>query len=334
MKKASKPEAGKTAPTPAKGIQDKLQNVGAAKPKPESVKIAMTPEAGQEETCKVANQMKRIIKWEGAIPSKEIPEESFSDEKMEMVFTRHIENKDENGNAIARITIDSLKYISVVKNQTVVDFDSSSPADANNPLAGLIGQSYTITVEPNNYISSITNLPRANVLFKGMTMADNIGKNILSADAIRGIHSALLLSPPGHEHLSPGDKWSQIKTFGFGMMGIKSYEKIYTLKDVQDINGRKVAVITMNAIPSSEVEPKYSEQQGRGVSPTMFDTNETFTGQGELDLTDSCVQNYSENLKTSWIAAIPPSVTKAPDANQPTVLKMTAVYSYKLEKDE
>jgi hypothetical protein len=88
----------------------------------------------------------------------------------------------------------------------------------------------------------------------------------------------------------------------------------------------------MNAIPSSEVEPKFSQQQARGVSPSMFDTNEVFSGQGELDLTGGCIKNYSENLKTSWIAAIPPSVTKASDANQPTVLKMTAVYSYKLEK--
>jgi hypothetical protein len=320
-------EAGQTAPTPAKGIQDNVQKVEAGKPKPasaKSVKIAMMPEAGQEETYKVANQMKRIIKWEGAIPSKEIPEESFSDD--------NIENKDENGNAIARVTIDSLKYISVVKNQTVVDFDSSAPADANNPLAGLIGQSYTITVEPNNYISSITNLPRANVLFKGMTMSDSIGKNILSEDAIRGIQSALLLPPTGLEHFSPGDQWSQIKTFGFGMMGIKSYEKIYTLKDARNINGRKVADISMNAIPSSEVEPKYSQQQGRSGSSSMFDTDETFTGQGELDLKDGCIKNYSENLKTSWIAAIPASVTKASDSNQPTILKMTAVYSYELEK--
>ena len=64
----------------------------------------------------------------------------------------------------------------------------------------------------------------------------------------------------------------------------------------------------------------------------MFDTNETFTGQGELDLTGGCIKNYGENLKTSWIAAIPPSVSQASDANQPTVLNMTAVYSYTLEK--
>ena len=325
-------QQGKTAPTPAKGTQEQVRKAKDAKPKPASVKIALMPAIGQDTSYKIANQMKRIIKWEGAVPSKDMAEESFSDDKMEMVFTRHIENKDENDNATARVTIDSLKYISVVKNQTVVDFDSSAPADANNPLAALIGQSYTITIEPNNYVSLITNLPRANVLMKGITMADSIGKNILSTDAIRGVHSALLLPAAGSEDLLPGDKWSQIKTFGFGMMGIKSYEKIYTLKDMQDINGRKVAVITMNAIPSSEVEPKYSDQQGRGVSPSMFDTDETFTGQGELELTDGCIKNYSENLKTSWIAAIPPSVTKTSDANEPTVLKMTAVYSYTLEK--
>jgi hypothetical protein len=325
-------QAGQATPTPSKGTQVQVEKAEAAKPKTASVKIALMPAVGQEGTYKIANQMKRIIKWEGAIPSKDLSEESFSDDKMEMVFTRRIESKDTNGDAIARVTIDRLKYTSVVKNQNVLDFDSSTPADANNPLAALIGQSYTIAVEPNNFVSSITNLPRVNILMKGITTADSIGKSILSDDAIRGIHSALQLPPPGHENLLPGDKWSQIKTFGFGMMGIKSYEKIYTLKDVQDINGRKIAVITMNAIPSSEVEPKFSQQQARGFSPSMFDTNEVFTGQGELDLTDGCIKNYSENLKTSWIAAIPSAVSQASDANQPTVLKMTAVYSYKLEK--
>jgi hypothetical protein len=325
-------QSWQAAPTPTKGTQEQVQKGEAAKPKPAAIKMELKPEAGQEDSYKIANQMKRIIKWEGAIPSQEIPQESFSDDKMEMVFTRHIESKDANGDAIARVTIDRLKYISVVKNQTVVDFDSSAPADANNPLAGLTGQSYTITVEPNNYVSSVTNLPRANVLMKGMTTADRIGQNILSADAIRGIQSTLLLPPAGRENILPGDKWSQIKTFAFGMMGIKSYEKIYTLKDVQDVNGRKIAVIGMNAIPSSEVEPKYSEQQGKASSSSIFDTNEVFTGGGEVDLTAGCIKNYSENLKTSWIAAIPPSVSQVPDANEPTVLKMTAVYSYTLEK--
>jgi hypothetical protein len=333
---ASSPQAGpaiqggQTAPTPSKEVQ----KVEAAKPKPGSVKIVLMPAVGQENSYKITNQMKRIIKWEGAVPSQDIPEESFSDDKIEMVFTRHIESRDANSDAITRVTIDRLKYNSVVKNQTVLDFDSSTPADANNPLAGLVGQSYTIAVEPNNYVSSITNLPRVNVLMKGLTTADSIGKNILSSDAIRGIHSALLLPPPGNENLLPGAQWSQIKTFGFGMMGIKSYEKIYTLKDVQEVNGRKIAAISMNAIPSSEVEPKFSQQQGRGGSQSMFDTNEAFTGKGELDLTDGCIKNYSENLNTSWIAAIPSSGTKASDANQPTVLKMTAVYSYTLEKVE
>ncbi|MGA2093778.1 MAG: hypothetical protein ABSH16_10285 [Sedimentisphaerales bacterium] len=325
-------QSGQAAPTPAKSEQGQVKTGEVAKPKPAAIKMELKPAVGQEDTYKTATEMKRIIKWEGAIPSKDIPEESFSDDKMEMVFTRRIESKDANGDAIARVTIDRLKYTSVMKNQTVVDFDSSAPADANNPLAGLTGQSYTITIEPNNYVSSVTNLPRANVLMKGMTTADRIGQNILSADAIRGIQSTLLLPPAGREDLLPGDKWSQIKTFGFGMMGIKSYEKIYTLKDVQDFNGRKIAVIGMSAIPSSEVEPKYSEQQGKAGSSSMFDTNEVFTGKGELDLTAGCIKNYSENLKTSWIAAIPPSVSKASDANEPTVLKMTAVYSYTLEK--
>jgi hypothetical protein len=318
--------------TPAKGAKAQIQQGEAPKPKPVAVEVSLKPAVGQAHNYKVASHMKRIIKWEGAIPAKDIPQESFSDDMLEMVLSRRVESRDANGDSIAQVTIDHLKYSSIVKNVNIMDFNSSMPSDSNSPLAGLIGQSYTLTVEPNNYISAITSLPRVNVLMKGLSSADQVGKNILSEDTIRSINSTLILPSKGREKLLPGDKWSRIKTFGFGLMGIKSYEKIYTLKDVQDVNGHKIAFIAMNAIPSSEVESKFVDQQGKAGSSTIFDTNEVFTGKGEIDLTAGYIKSYSEDLKTNWIAAVPGAVSGSSDVNNLTVLKMTAIYSYAMDE--
>jgi hypothetical protein len=166
----------------------------------------------------------------------------------------------------------------------------------------------------------------------GMTTADRAGQNILSPESIKERHSVLILPPKGHEQLKPGDKWSKIKTFSFGLMGLKSYEKIFTLKEIRNAGGHQIAVVTMNAIPSSEVEGKFHDQQAGANFPKMFDTNDIYAGIGEVDLTAGCVENYSENLHASWIAAMPPNPGQSADANEPVVLRMTATRDYKIEK--
>jgi hypothetical protein len=87
----------------------------------------------------------------------------------------------------------------------------------------------------------------------------------------------------------------------------------------------------MNTIPSSEVESKYRNQQAGANFPKMFDTNETYTGTGEVDLTAGAINRYSENLQSSWIAAMPSNPGQAADANEPVVLRMTATRLYTLE---
>jgi hypothetical protein len=115
-------------------------------------------------------------------------------------------------------------------------------------------------------------------------------------------------------------------------MGLKSYEKIYTLKEIRDAAGHQIAVIDMNAIPTSEVEEKYLSQQAGADFPKMFDTNDTYTGSGEIDLTAGRIDSYREDLQASWITAIPSSPGETGDVNEPVVLRMTAVRVYNLER--
>jgi len=119
------------------------------------------------------------------------------------------------------------------------------------------------------------------------------------------------------------------------MMGLKSYEKIYTLKDVRDVSGHQIAVVDMNAIPSSEIEPEFRDQQAGADFPRMFDSRETYTGSGEVDLTSGRIDSYEEHLIASWITALPAqrvAEQDVEDANEPVVLKMAAQRSYGIKR--
>jgi hypothetical protein len=299
---------------------------------PGGAKIALKPVAGERTTYKISAQALRNIKWEGPVPQKASFEASSNDEKIEMTVTEDVKSVDAKGRAVVQVTINRLKCLVVVKNQTTVDFDSTRQSDINSPLARFVGQSYTMEVEPNNYPSSLSGLEWVISWTAGWTAADRTGRTLMSAEAVAERQAVLLLPRPGAARLKPGDKWSRVKTFPFGLMGLKSYEKIYTLKEVRDTAGHQIAVIDMNAIPTSEIEGKYRSQQAKVDFPRMFDTNETYTGGGEIDLTGGKIDNFHENLRASWVAAMPANTGSEADANEPVVLRMTAVRNYNLER--
>ncbi len=293
-------------------------------------KIALKPAPGQQNSYKITTYARRNIKWEGPVPKKEAFEQSFTEEKVGLGLTQYVQSVDKAGKAVARITINSLKYSNVVKNQTNIDFDSSRKSDMDSPLAKLVGQRYMIAFEPNDNITSVFDVSNAQSLVKGKTGADRAAQEILSPEAIKERQSALLLPPPGKESIKPGGTWSETKTFSFGMMGVKSYEKIYTLKEIQDMEGHKIAVIDMDAIPTSEIEQGFKNPQAKTDFPRMFDTNDIYTGSGTVDLTAGCINSYKENLRASWITAFPSDAKS--DPNEPVVLRMTATRDYSLEK--
>ena len=306
-----------------------------AKPKgakPGGVKLALKPEPNETTNYRITTQMRRSIKWEGPVPEKSAFEESFNDDRIETVVTQRIQSADANRGISAQITINGLKYFSIVKNQTTVDFDSTRLADASSPLAKLMGQSYVIEFGPDNSISNVSDLSAVKLLVNGTSPEDHAGQNVLQPAAITERHATLLLPQAGQEQLRPGDTWKKVKSFSFGMMGVKSYEKIYTLREIKETEGHKIAVIDMRAIPSAEVESRFRDKQAGANFPKMFDTNDIFTGTGVVDLTAGRIDSYSENLQANWVAAIPPTLRGMEDVNGPVVLRMSAVRSYNLER--
>jgi hypothetical protein len=311
------------------GCEKQAQTGPAAVESSDMVKIALRPTLGEHASYKIITQARRTTKWQGPVPDKATFEENFNEERVELAFTQQIQAVDPNGVAVAKITIDGLKCLYSTKSMASVDFDSSRKADVNNPLMKLIGKTYLIEFNPSNGISAVDELPPINIMLKGDTPSDRAGLSMMFPESIMERHGVFQLPPRGQEMLKPGGRWNRIRTFPFGKMGLKSYEKIYTLEKVQDAGGRRIAVIDMNAIPTSEVEPKYLSQQAEVGVPKMFDTNDSFTGGGEIDLKMGRIENYHEDFQTSWFVALP---SQPNNTGEPVVLNMSASRVYSIER--
>jgi len=294
------------------------------------VKIALKSTANELDKYKITTIASRTTKWQGPVPEKAIFDESRSEERIEMAVTRQIQTVDSHGIATAKVSIDRLKCFYASKGQTTLDFDSTRSSDSKNSLIKLIGQTYTIEFNPQNIVSFVDDLPPVTaIMMRGDTISDKTGSEILSPDSIMERYGTMQLPKPGQEMLKPGGKWSSIKTFMFGKMGIKSYEKFYTLKELRNDGGREVAVIDMNAIPTSEVEPKFAGKKAEAGASQKFDSKELYTGAGEFDVKAGRIENYNENLQATWTVVLP---AKQGEASEPVVLNMSAERGYSIER--
>ncbi len=281
-------------------------------------------------TYKVTMQAERSAKFEGRLPNKTAFAGGETDNRLEMTFTQQVQSTDDKGNAVAKITLNWLKYFSATKGKVTLDFDSSAPKDPDHPLAKLIGQSYTIKIAPTGEVTEVIDVKQAQVAARKGSVPPIRALRLLASDAIKERHGTLVLPETDKKQLQTGDNWNSIKTFSFGLMGSKSYEKIYTLKEVKDQDNRKIAIVEMSAIPSSEMaEQLYKEQATSDISK-IFDSTETYAGQLQLDLTSGKIEKYIEELQIEWVIADPEAKQKGD--KEPAALRMGATRLYRLEK--
>lgn len=329
-------------PTPEPAPAPEVKAESTSEPPPSSVvrppssddsqpvELALKFAPQDSTTYRVVTEASRAIEGQGALLDDNAFKGGATTNKTEMTFTQQIKTVDPQGNAIAEITIRELKCLAVVKDNTVLDFDSSREADQNNPLNSLIGQTYTIELTPTGEVSKIIDTAQARAVIKGSSSASRMVQQMLSDEAIEHRHGVPTLAAVEENPRRPGDTWNSIKSYSFGMMGSKSYERIYTLKEVSDTDGRKIAVIEMKAIPSAESEEDIDDAQAMGMFSKMFDNTETYTGRLELDLTAGKLERYSENLRSQWLAVDPAAGRN--EETDPAALKMTAVRSHHVEK--
>jgi len=295
-----------------------------------TIKLALKFTPGDLTTYKVTKENERSVIWGGPLTSK--PKGftgGHSGNRLEMTFIQRIQNVDDQGNAVAEITIKGLKYLAKVKDNIVLDFDSSREKDRNSPLFKLIGQSYTIKITPSGQISKVIDVSGARAAVEGSASDNKRAARLLSTEVIKDQHSIPALPAAEKNQLRRDDNWSSIKTFSFDWMGSKTYEKIYTLKEIKDIDGRRIAIIEMSAIPSSEKAKELHKEQVTGFFSKLFDTTEIYTGELRLDLTAGEVEQYFEEFRSEWVAVdlMAPEEDKEPDT-----LRMGATRLYHIER--
>jgi len=324
--KAEKPQVAKPE---APKHQVAKPEVAQPKPKAEAVTLTLKFKPQDSTTYKVIMERQRSVSWEGPLPEKSTFQGGSTSNRIEMTFTQQIQSVDDKGNAVAKITVKELKYRDKVKDNVTVDFDSKNIKDPQDPMALLIGQSYTIKIAPTGQVIEIVDVKQADTAVRKGSRPPRTVLPLLSENAIKQRHSIPALPAADKNKLRLDEKWSSVKAFNFGMMGSKAYERRYTLKQIKDVNGRRIAIVDMNAIPSSEMPDEMLKEQAAGFFSKMFDNAETYTGQLRMDLTAGKVEIYLEKLKSEWLAVDP---TPKPDEKQPAALKMTATRLFHIEK--
>ena len=109
------------------------------------------------------------------------------------------------------------------------------------------------------------------------------------------------------------------------MLEPKSYEKIYSVREIQPREDEQIAVIEMTAATSEE--PIAAEDEMKvNEAIKRLDSSDTYSGKLILNLTTGKVEKYTERLDSTWIA----SEDKGEKGTD--VLTMGFGYKYSLEK--
>ena len=306
---------------PAEPVKEK-----AAEPQPQlqtfTLALKFTPL--ESTTYKITTEAEKGVKFEGAVPQDAAFKGGRTSNRTELTFDQQIQKVDEKGIATAKITVKKLKYLAKVKDNIELDFDSERSADSSIPLANLIGQSYTIEISPSSEVLKVIDANDALTAIRGDSAAEKVARAMFSQNSIKDRHEIAALPPIDKNQRPIADKWSRTGNFSFGLMGSKSYERIYTLKEVKNVNGRQIAVVDMNAAPTSP-----AEEQKDQISK-KFDSTENYSGSLNLDMTSGKVENYSENLRLEWVTTEPTAEQKT--GKEPAVLIMSVNIFRSFEK--
>lgn len=296
-----------------------------------AAELALKFAPGRSTTYKVTTEVQKGVQWEGASGTKPAAfKGGHSGSRVEMTFEQRIESVDDEGDAVVQITIKALKYVGRKRDDVVLDFDSTRDEDRDNPLAKLVGESYKLEMSARGEILALIDVEPLRQAVQGLLPAHDTAQKLLSRGQILQRHEVVALSASKERIVRPGRNWSSVKAFSFGMMGAQSYERIYTLKEVQD-DEAPLAVIEMKAIPSAALAEEMHKQQVVNPFAGMFDNTGSYEGRLELELGTGTIRRYVEEMRTEWVVADPEAAT---GAAKPSALRMSAMQLYRLESVE
>ena len=297
-----------------------VKKVEAVKPVKE-VKMEITPAWSGD--YKISMSSHRSVGFEGPLKGDKDFKGGTTGSQMEMVFNQQIEDINEDGSAVARITIKELKYLNKVKDDVRIDFDSAADTQKTSPLSKLVGVSYTIVFTPDGKIAKVADTGEAKKLLQGQKTENQLAVRILSNESVKERHQLPL---PGRQFVvADGARWSDTKTLEMGLMGKKSYERVYTVSGAENPDGEEV-VINMEAIPGGEPE---GEKVGMESFSKMFDNKEIYNGKIIYNSDNGYVKNWSETFEAEWVVVEPDAGTAD---KEPSAVKMKSEQAFKLEK--
>jgi hypothetical protein len=293
-------------------------------------------------------------------PSINKTKERHTSGNVEMVFAQNIESVDKQGNATAKITIKQLKYLSQGPEGVIADFNCLNEKDKSDPLMKLIGASYKIKISPRGTVEVLDASAARSILKEGSAAA--VATRLFSDEEIARRHQVMALfdadkcqdpkdrvksakaaSPNkksdskaskkvSKEPCKKGYQWSSLTASPAGMLRPKTFEKVYTLSDLKTQNKQTIAIVDMNAAPSSKRAENMNEKEQQAMSyfSNMFDEKDNYDGKMVINLTTGTIDSYQETLKVEWLAAENPEEQKSD--NGPDQLTMGFTYTYSIKK--
>ena len=300
---------------------------GKLEPSGPAVELALKFVPGRATTYRITTELEKSVEWKGAQAARPA---QFTDGRtgnhIELTFEQRVQQVQGDGSAVLEIAIKGLKYVGEVVNKTVLDFDSARQEDSGSPLAALVGKSYRVKMSPQGQVLEISNVEPLRQAVQGGLPAHRVAQRLLSDDEIRSRHEITALSALKEGSTRPGQNWSSIRTFSFDDLGAKTYERIYTLKQVPTEKGGP-AVVEMRAIPSAARAEEMHKGQAVNPFAKMSDNSDRYEGRLVLDLDSGQVREYSEQMQNEWIIADPAAV----QTGRPTAIKMAAKRLQRLE---
>ncbi len=259
-------------------------------------------------------------------PSINKTKERHTSGSVEMVFSQKVESVDQQGSVTVNITIKQLKYLSKSSEGVKEDFDSQREQDKSNPLAKLVGASYKIKISPSGGVE-VLDASAARSILKGDDLAGTVAVRLFSDEEMARRHQVMALFDAGKGSYKKGDKWSTLATSPQGTLAPKTFEKVYTLTDVKEKDGQKIATVEMNAVPSSKRLDDQKKEQAMNLFANMFDEKNSYTGKMVINLTTGVIDSYQETFKADWLAAESGEEQKSNQGPDQLTMSFTQVYS-------
>mgnify|MGYP001064686913 CR=1 FL=1 len=232
----------------------------------------------------------------------------------EVAFTQEILGQlpEDMNMVVALITIDRIRYMRTSPGQPNLVFDSRKPEDQNSPFVSLIGQSYTIEINPLGYVTGVFNLRPARLAVRGPTPAHAAALDLLSPSDIFLRHGYFSLPGPDVGALAVGGRWRGLQQFNLQVpgtdmdLGTHRFEKIYRLEALEKQSVGTVAGVVFEGSPILR-----RTQDTRQADIPLLSCS--YVGGGKFNLDAGRVEGYLEHLELST----PLPITGSPSAEDP-----------------